>query len=606
MTWPLIADAEPAIPACPAASARSRRWLPSVAIAWLVVWTAFVLLNLGIIADTEFRDPDDELRLQQVRDLIAGQSWFDLHQYRVDGADGGVLMHWSRLVDAPIAGFVLMLRPLVGQAAAEQVALLVIPSLTLFAILALVGWMASRSLAPAERYFALVAAGLAVPAMIQVLPLRIDHHGWQIALALAAVAAFLDGDPRRGSAISGAALAAWMAISFEGLPFSAWFIAVLALWTLVDLGMRARLVATMQSLAVSSAMLFLATRGLGDLSEHCDAIAPVHLAMFGWGALAISVPAMLAPQSRAALAAGFGAAAAGALALVATAAPQCTSGTFDMLDPVVRSFWYDNVQEGKPLLHAEWHLLAQYALPPLIGLHAATVLARRSEGATRQWWIFYALVLGGAIVISLAVARAASFSGALAALPLGWRLATWMGALRRPANPLLRLGELVGVAALIFTALLPVMPVMAVESLFDRTIAERADKGVSLACSVRKAGSAIDLLPAGDILAPLDFGPNVLLNSNKGVLATGHHRGAKAMRDVIDAFTGTPAQARGVMQKHKLRYVMICPQVQEMDLYRKRAPNGFAAQLLDGKAPAWLRPVPLPHAAGLRMWALPE
>ena len=163
-----------------------------------------------------------------------------------------------------------------------------------------------------------------------------------------------------------------------------------------------------------------------------------------------------------------------------------------------------------------------------------------------------------------------------------------------------------GVAALIFSVLLPVMPVMGVESLFDNTIAEGANKDASLACSVRKAGNTIDLLPAGDILAPLDFGPNVLLNSNKGVLATGHHRGAKAMRDVIDAFIGTPAQARAIMHKHKLRYLMICPKVQEMDLYRKRAPKGFAAQLLDGQVPAWLRPVPLPAASGLRMWALAE
>ena len=85
--------------------------MPAVAIAWLVIWTILLLMNRGVIARTEFRDPDDELRLQQVRDLIAGQGWFDLHQYRVDASDGGVLRHWSRLVDAPIAGLVLALRP---------------------------------------------------------------------------------------------------------------------------------------------------------------------------------------------------------------------------------------------------------------------------------------------------------------------------------------------------------------------------------------------------------------------------------------------------------------------------------------------------------------
>src|SRR5690606_33419820 len=43
-------------------------------------------------------DNDSVMRLVQVRDLIAGQGWLDLHQYRM-GLEGGFLMHWSRLVD---------------------------------------------------------------------------------------------------------------------------------------------------------------------------------------------------------------------------------------------------------------------------------------------------------------------------------------------------------------------------------------------------------------------------------------------------------------------------------------------------------------------------
>jgi len=42
-----------------------------------------------------------------------GRSWFDVHQYRI-AAPEGVPMHWSRLVDIPIVGMVLLLRPLLG------------------------------------------------------------------------------------------------------------------------------------------------------------------------------------------------------------------------------------------------------------------------------------------------------------------------------------------------------------------------------------------------------------------------------------------------------------------------------------------------------------
>ena len=52
-------------------------------------------------------DNDSLLRLVEIRDLIGGQGWFDLHQYRM-GPQGGFVMHWSRLVDAPIAAIILV------------------------------------------------------------------------------------------------------------------------------------------------------------------------------------------------------------------------------------------------------------------------------------------------------------------------------------------------------------------------------------------------------------------------------------------------------------------------------------------------------------------
>ena len=77
--------------------------LPALACALLVSCTrspAFATL------DASGGDNDSLLRLVQVRDLLGGQGWFDLHQYRM-GPEGGFVMHWSRLVDAPIAAIIL-------------------------------------------------------------------------------------------------------------------------------------------------------------------------------------------------------------------------------------------------------------------------------------------------------------------------------------------------------------------------------------------------------------------------------------------------------------------------------------------------------------------
>ena len=59
------------------------------------------------LVDQAGGDNDSLLRLVEVRDLLAGQGWFDLHQYRM-GPEGGFVMHWSRLVDAPIAAIILV------------------------------------------------------------------------------------------------------------------------------------------------------------------------------------------------------------------------------------------------------------------------------------------------------------------------------------------------------------------------------------------------------------------------------------------------------------------------------------------------------------------
>src|SRR3546814_6750370 len=64
----------------------------------------------------------------QVRALLGGQDWFDLRQYRLDPPFGANI-HWSRLADLPIAAIILALKPLVGGAVAERVAVAVAPLL---------------------------------------------------------------------------------------------------------------------------------------------------------------------------------------------------------------------------------------------------------------------------------------------------------------------------------------------------------------------------------------------------------------------------------------------------------------------------------------------
>src|SRR3954470_2948132 len=79
-------------------------------------------------------DTDSAMRLVQVRDLLAGQSWFDTVQHRLN-TPYGLPMHWSRLVDAPLALLSLV---------SERLALIAWPLLLFAALLSLLARLAER------------------------------------------------------------------------------------------------------------------------------------------------------------------------------------------------------------------------------------------------------------------------------------------------------------------------------------------------------------------------------------------------------------------------------------------------------------------------------
>ena len=164
-------------------------------------------------------DNDSMLRLVQVRDLLAGQGWFDLAQYRM-GPEGGFVMHWSRLVDAPIAGIMLAVSALGGSAGTgETVALVLWPFLLAFASLYLILRAARGFGGDAAMLPALVIGGGALYFVGIFQPATLDHHNVQVVLLLAALAGVIDPGRRSGAGlVAGISCALMMAVGMETLP----------------------------------------------------------------------------------------------------------------------------------------------------------------------------------------------------------------------------------------------------------------------------------------------------------------------------------------------------------------------------------------------------
>jgi len=147
-------------------SARHWKWLTF--LIWIAIAVAMVVSRWPAIHWLVLGDTDDNIRYVQVKDWLAGQGWYDLRQYRLD-PPGGANIHWSRLVDIPIAGLILFFRAFVDQGLADRLACGIaplLPLLLLVATLLALPLMTSASLTPGLLAVALaLGLGWLAPAM---------------------------------------------------------------------------------------------------------------------------------------------------------------------------------------------------------------------------------------------------------------------------------------------------------------------------------------------------------------------------------------------------------------------------------------------------------
>ena len=134
----------------------------------------------------------------------------------------------------------------------------------------------------------------------------------------------------------------------------------------------------------------------------------------------------------------------------------------------------------------------------------------------------------------------------------------------------------------------------------DKSSGKAAGTGPKLDCLTPAALATLNHLPAGTMMAAIDLSPALLVHSHQRAVAGPYHRNGAAIAGVMNAFAGTEAAAHDFIRAHHTDYVLICPSLTEHEIYQKRAPSGFQQQLLAGKAPAWL--VPLPSLPAYRLF----
>jgi hypothetical protein len=579
-----------------------RHWIRLTLAAWLVACVSIVWSRWGAIYWLALGDTDDNMRLMQVRALLHAQGWYDLRNYRLN-PPAGFDIHWSRIVDLPIAGLILALRPFAGPVWAERLACGIAPLLPLSIAMIGIGATVRRLVHPLAWPLAALFLLCCTATLPMFMPERIDHHGWQLAMLSLTVAGLCDPEARRGGMLVGVASAVSLAIGLEMLPYAAMAGAIVALRWVWDRAEARRLEAYALSLSAGCALGYALFTSYGSSVMRCDALTPVWLSvMVEAGALLFAL-ARWSPAGRGARLALAVASGAAIVAGFVHFFPQCL-GRPEQVTPELEHNWLDNVREAKPIYK---HPLSS-ALPivalPIVGFVGALIATLRVRG--RLLWTGWAPVLlfsAFAALMLLWQARAGPAAQMLAVpgvVAIAWIAVPWMQA-RRSA-----LARVLGTVAVILlagaglfaNAVVPYLPGTKPKPYIRRV--ERATGR----CLTRPALAALDRYRAQTVFTFVDLGPRLIVLTHHDAIAGPYHRNGDAILDVQHAFGGTPEAAHAIMRRHGATLLVVCPNMAESTVYRARDPGGFYDQLAHRKTPGWLTPLPLPRGDPLRIWQI--
>jgi hypothetical protein len=572
-----------------------------VGLAWLLVAGQLVAEYWAATALT-MPDTDDAMRLVELRQFLSGglSSWFDLNEPRL-GLPPGYDTHWSRLVDAGLAGVYLVFRSFADNALAERLTAVAWPLLWLIPVIGGATAIAWRLAGREAAVIVLLLAVFSGPGIQQFRPGRIDHHNVQIALSILIVAATIWSDRARGWAIAAGALTGLaLAIGFEGLPFLVLCGAALTLRFVVDASGGRALRDYGFALAASTCLAFLLSAPPARwLAPACDAIAINSTLAVTVTGLGLALAALYDGNARAARLALAGAAGFLAVAVFALIEPRCLGGHYAMVDPAVRSLWLDNVSETQSLIDLIRRSSASgfgTAAFPLVAL-AAVLMIAREKNFQRE---FGRLTAAAAFLMALAYMIVA-VRGSSYAIWLGMPFvaaAMWkLFALFKLDNLAVRFAAALFVTPTALTLGAITLASAAGQPETDLFLPERAK------CTAKPNYQALANLPAGRMaINDPDWGAYMLAWTPHSVLAAPYHRLSSSLVLSYRIFAEPPDAARRLAAQAGLTYVVLCGQRGTAGLSEQQRQASLLTRLQSGPAPNWLQPALKDEVSGFRVW----
>ena len=540
---------------------------------------------------------DDAMRLAQVRDLLAGQSWYDLTQWRMN-VPFGLPMHWSRLIDAPIAGLILLFRQFLAPQSAETLAICLWPMLSLLAVWLAIGRIAQHLAGLKAGVIAVLFGAAAAAVLGYFTPGVIDHHNVQVALTLWTLAFLIEVETNPRAANVAALLSILsLTIGLEVLPYVVTSILIIGFqWILRGDAFSAAVRRFGLTFALAAPFALAAFAADHErFSAACDAYSGFYATLATFGGLGLASVTLLAagtPTRRALLFLGLAIA---ALLLVFTIAPACLAGPYGNVSPKINAIFLSRVQEVQsPIVNAanDWPFFFYGTLYSAFGLLACVFAVFLVQQKNRLAAIIVAAFAAMAFAVMSVEVRGVLFA-LLASLP-GLAAATQLG-IERWTKPGWRAALATVIALVLFGNVSLAYAVSIGRNLLANASVQAARAKAdseSWYCFSQASVSQLAAQPRARVVAFVDQGPAILAYSPHSVIAGPYHRNEQGILDTFDLLTQNPAVGVRIARRRGIDYVVICRTSYDFSYYLDASgPQGLLGLLVAGHIPHWLAPL---------------
>lgn len=624
-----------------AVGARCLAWAQRQSILTLAIIAGVFMACLDLAGDpsrltTAFGDTDDAARLTEVRQLLAGQGWYDMSMPRFGGHDP-LVSHWSRLIDLPLALLMMAANAMFGQETGELVVRMAWPTLLSIAIIAIIAVYCNSSTHQATPTnaktahrvspTALLAIVLAGPAMghCQFAAGRIDHHNGMIIGAVSGIFLLLASlDRPKLGWFAGLAFGLGCAIGYEGLGLTALALAIVVLtciWRGDDLAGLARAAVAFATTLTVAFLVFGPVNAGGAVV--CDALSTNLLALAGCGAAGVMLAhgARRLGQSRltsfayAAICGGVG------LGLYVITQPVCMGGPMAQLEPALVPIWFNLVQEVRSIpqvMRDEGMAVLLFVLYlPLAVAYAAPVL----KGRLMRHGELYVALFAVAAVMGLWQIRLLPYASFLAVPLIAFGV-------QRPASPIpakpfdlasLTPVQLTGLAGAAFGVLalafisMPKAPkpvngvaaALAAQNVVKVPLTAKEQAAKEAACTSRDSLTPLRALDKGLAANDIDMGSYIVAHSNLDVMAAPYHRMGKSILANHNLMFASAPEAKARMQAMGARYVIVCDGAGTTKPAGQMPSDALRPALLEGRAPDFLEPVAM-GSSPVKVWRLKD